>query len=133
MSKPCPCHSGLPYKTCCQPLHLGKPASNAEELMRSRYTAYALNLPDYIIKTTHPDNPAYLSDHKKWSSELLTFSETTQFLGLEILDSHEDDHEASVTFKAILKQNGQDASFTEKSRFLKENSHWLYFSGVISH
>ena len=120
MSITCPCHSGLPYKTCCQPLHLGKTASNAEELMRSRYAAYALNLPDYIIKTTHPDNPAYLSDHQKWTSELLTFSETTQFTGLEILDSHEDDREATVTFKAMLKQNGQDASFTEKSRFLKE-------------
>ncbi|ADI37740.1 hypothetical protein wcw_0367 [Waddlia chondrophila WSU 86-1044] len=41
-------------------------------------------------------------------------------------------NEAFVTFKATLSQNGQDISFTEKSRFLKKNNQWLYASGIVS-
>lgn len=100
--------------------------------MRSRYAAYALNLPEYIIKTTHPQNPAYQKNQKKWASEILTFCETTQFCGLEILDFTQNENEAFVSFKAILKQNEQDASFKEKSRFVKENGQWLYFNGTVS-
>ena len=100
--------------------------------MRSRYAAYALCLPEYIIKTTHPENPAYQTNQEKWASEILTFCETTQFTGLEILDFIENKNEAFVTFKALLKQNEKDASFTEKSRFLKENHQWLYVEGTVS-
>ncbi|CCB90758.1 UPF0225 protein ychJ [Waddlia chondrophila 2032/99] len=100
--------------------------------MRSRYAAYALNLPDYIIKTTHPDNPAYQSNQKKWTKELQAFSIHTQFIGLEIFTFTEKKNEAFVTFKATLSQNGQDISFTEKSRFLKKNNQWLYASGIVS-
>lgn len=131
--KHCPCHSGLPYSNCCEPLHLGKPAHNAYSLMRSRYAAYALNLADYIIQTTHPKNPAYQINTAKWKDELNTFNSQTSFINLEMLGFEEDNNQAFVTFRATLSQGNQDSSFSEKSSFLKENGKWLYKDGIISH
>ena len=38
----CPCSSGKEFAECCEPiLTQAKKAATAEELMRSRYTAYA--------------------------------------------------------------------------------------------
>ena len=70
-SIPCPCHSGKKYQECCQPYHTGKLPENALALMRSRYSAYALHLADYIMQTTHPHNRAYLSDKERWKKEIL--------------------------------------------------------------
>lgn len=51
----CPCGSGAGYATCCEPLHDGaRDTATAEELMRSRYTAYAMGLADYLFRTWHP-------------------------------------------------------------------------------
>ena len=45
--KNCPCGRGL-YVECCQPLHLEQQyAQNAEQLMRSRYSAFALQQVDW--------------------------------------------------------------------------------------
>jgi len=57
MKAPCLCCSGKEYAACCQPLHEGALPADALALMRSRYNAYALQLPRYILQTTHPDNP----------------------------------------------------------------------------
>ena len=52
----CPCDTGRPYETCCGPLHEGRrPAATAVALMRSRYSAYALGLRDYLLETWHPN------------------------------------------------------------------------------
>jgi len=99
--------------------------------MRSRYAAYALNLPEYIIDTTHRDNPQYLSDTKQWKREIAQFSQVTNFAGLTILDSGEAGETGSVTFRATLLQSGQDISFTERSLFKKEQGKWMYLSGEI--
>lgn len=98
--------------------------------MRSRYAAYALGLSDYIIQTTDPKNPGHQTNITKWKKELDTFTYHTTFMGLEIIDFEESNEKATVTFHAILKQNGNDTSFTEKSLFFKKNNRWLY-SGVI--
>ncbi len=127
----CPCHSNKPYNQCCKPLHDGKPAENAKALMRSRYSAYALCLPDYIIETTHPENPAHQHNKKQWRSELIAFSKQTKYESLEIRAFTENVKEASVTFHAGLSQNGQDLSFTEKSRFKQENGKWFYANGIF--
>ena len=127
--KYCPCHSGNPYGECCEPYHRGRPAENALVLMRSRYAAYALHLADYIIATTHRNHPSYSSNTSKWKRDILSFSSTTRFLGLTIRAFSDGEEEAYVTFTAHLEQNGKDASFTEKSRFVKEGGRWLYESG----
>ena len=127
----CPCHSGKPYAECCQPFHQGVKPEIALQLMRSRYAAYALQLADYIMATTHPENPSYSENRKVWAKQIGHFCQQTLFEGLEIMEWKEGEQEAFVTFKAILKQGGQEASFTEKSRFLKVKGRWLYHSGVM--
>lgn len=50
----CPCGLGDVYERCCQSYHLGELAENAEQLMRSRYSAFVYQEIDYIIATTLP-------------------------------------------------------------------------------
>lgn len=82
--------------------------------MRSRYSAYALENVDYILKT----GPQGEISRKG----IARFCKESSFTGLEILETTDD----TVTFKAILEQNGHDASFTEKSLFAKLNERWSY-------
>lgn len=120
-SKACPCHSGKAYALCCGPYHQGKNPENALALMRSRYAAYALGLADYILETTHPQNPQV-----KNREQILIFSKQTEFCGLDILSFEDGEKIAYVTFKAHLRQNGQDAPLKEKSEFEKVDGKWLY-------
>lgn len=128
----CPCKSGKTYDDCCKPYHLGQLPDTALKLMRSRYSAYALCLPEYIISTTHPDNPQYNQDKKKWFQQIFEFCSNTEFENLEILHFQEKDSFATVTFVAYLIQNNQDVSFKETSCFEKIKTKWLYRSGVVS-
>ena len=110
--------------------HKGSLPQTALELMRSRYSAYALKDADYIIDTTHPLNPSYSSNKQQWKEDILHFAQNTIFEDLEIHDFEENDNWAYVTFTAYLGQDSQDATFTEKSRFEKINGKWLYLDGV---
>jgi SEC-C motif domain protein len=128
----CPCHSGLDYIECCSPYHLGKEVpESALQLMRSRYSAYALHKPHYIIETTHPENLAYTSDTEEWEKSILHFTKKTDFLGLKIHQFVEGTSEAFVTFYAHLHQGTQDVSIEETSRFLKHDGRWYYHSGTV--
>jgi peptide deformylase len=128
---PCPCSSGDPYKNCCKPFHLGSLPKTALELMRSRFAAYALELPDYIIETTHRGNPEYTENKFTWKKEILGSIKNAHFQKLDILDFQEKEHIASVTFKAHIKVNAKDSSFTEKSYFEKIKGKWLYHRGLL--
>lgn len=132
MNKGCPCGSLIPYENCCKNYHSGKAKVNsALELLRSRYSAYALNHSDYIIHTTHPDNPAFDKDKQRWKRSIGDFSRTSDFQQLEVLEVNEQDEEAFITFIAYIYQNGKDCSFKEKSYFRKEKGDWLYVSGEV--
>lgn len=51
----CPCLSRLPYDECCGTLHRGDDlAPTAEQLMRSRFSAFAVSDADYLLATRHP-------------------------------------------------------------------------------
>lgn len=129
----CPCCSMKKYKDCCQRFHNGSEfPKNALQLMRSRFSAYALNLPDYIIETTHPDNPHYQKNKNAWKRSISQFSKSTFFQNLEILNFNEDANFATVTFTAYILQGGKDATFTEKSYFNKSKDRWLYHSGIVT-
>lgn len=116
----CPCCSGKLYSECCKPYHDGQFPPTALALMRSRYSAYAFGLADYIIQTTHPKSPYFEKDRKKWKRAILEFCHTTKFLKLEILDFGEN----WVHFIAHLSQTLLD----EKSQFEKINGRWFYLS-----
>jgi len=91
--------------------------------MKSRYSAYALNQYKYIIKTDYNDI--------KDIQSIKDFSKNTTFNKLEIIKFIEGKDEAFVTFKAHLLNNNKDSSFTEKSRFIKENEIWFYVDGEM--
>ena len=94
--------------------------------MRSRYSAYANCLADYIIRTTDPASPLFQSDKKKWGKEIVDFCMHTLFKGLVIDQFIDGDDEASVTFTVHLEQSGNNATFTEQSSFKKIKGRWYY-------
>ncbi len=93
--------------------------------MKSRYSAYATDNADYIIKTTHPDNSDYTEDKTRWRASILEFSQHTDFLKLKIIDFVDGETEAYVSFVAKLSSG----ELKEKSRFLQVDGRWLYVDG----
>jgi len=123
MKQRCPCHSGQPYETCCQPLHLGQPSPTAERLMRSRYSAYALKMADYLQKSWYVSS----RPHDLKQADL----QGIRWLGLEILETHSiDSQHTNVVFKAKFRTSGQKTQVLhEKSYFILDNGHWYYVNG----
>lgn len=122
----CPCGSTKIYKTCCEPLHRGDAASTAEALMRSRYTAFALGLTEYIQRSWHPSK-------RPPPSSAIDNGDTPRWTGLRI-HRHEiiDDDRALVEFTARYKINGRAFALREVSHFVRENGHWFYVDGVVA-
>lgn len=124
-TSPCPCGSAKPYENCCgRYLDQGETAPTAENLMRSRYTAYTLKREDYLLATWHPDTrPATLE---------LTGQPAQQWLGL-IVKRHEQtaSDQAIVEFVARYKINGRAHRLHEISRFVRKDGQWLYVDGDI--
>jgi SEC-C motif domain protein len=127
----CPCKSNSLYKNCCGRYHLGEKAPSALLLMRSRFSAYALGLSDYIISTTHKDNPSYQKNHSKWNKAILEFSSSCSFDNLTILSHQESINSATVSFFAeitVKNDPSKDVSIRELSYFKKEKGAWLYLN-----
>jgi SEC-C motif-containing protein len=93
--------------------------------MKSRYSAYAAGEGDYIIKTTHPENPDFNEDLNAWRASIDEFCKNSTFEGLEIISSEEGEEEAFVTFVARLGSG----VLREKSRFCRVGGRWLYLDG----
>jgi len=99
--------------------------------MRSRYSAYAKGLVDYIVKTTHPNHPDAKRAEEVRKKEIEEFCRTTVFKGLKILEVQEGEAKGVVLFTAYLFMDGKDFSFTEKSTFEKVLGKWLYLKGEL--
>ncbi|GAA4033054.1 YchJ family protein [Actimicrobium antarcticum] len=116
----CPC-GGPDYASCCgRYIDGGIPAPDAEQLMRSRYTAYTRNDEQYIGATwaarTRP-------------ADLATAGDSTQWLGLTLRNSSTDGDSAIVEFVARYKINGRAHRLHEVSRFVREEGCWFYLDG----
>lgn len=120
------------YDNCCKLFHEGAIPENALQLMRSRYSAYVLNIPEYIIATTHPASPQYSENKFSWKRSISQFSRSSSFHKLEILDFKENKALATVTFTAYLSQESHEATFTERSYFEKISNRWLYRGGQLA-
>ena len=117
----CPCGRGPRYADCCGrfhagPLHLQAP--DPESLMRSRYSAFVLDLRDYLLATWHPDHrPDAIEPPEpglKW-------------LGLEVKGARETGpDQGEVTFVARSKVGGRAHRLTERSGFVRVGGRWLY-------
>jgi len=116
----CPC-GGPAYAQCCGRLHQGTPAESAEQLMRSRYSAYALGLMEYVHRTWHADTRPPLS--------ALTHDPAAKWLGLEVKRHQAQGDEATVEFVARYKVGGRAHRLHETSRFVREEGKWLYVDG----
>ena len=163
----CPCQihpsssaisSPLLYKDCCQPYHeavyneavyngeVGKTddikAETAERLMRSRYSAFVLIKPEYIVKTTLPAQQDLLDIKaiESWAKE-------TNWAGLEIVEHTQKlgKRHAQVEFKAYFKPTNNANNLEEKvhahhelSAFVKvtdkvnNEARWYFLDPTVS-
>ena len=119
----CPCGVGE-YATCCQPLHLGqKRAETAEQLMRSRYSAFAKQEIQYIVQTTAIGQQQALE-----VNAIADWSKANQWLKLEIVQAQEKlaKHHAQVEFKAHYHDGQQAQIHHEVSHFVKHDGAWYF-------
>lgn len=123
----CPCGSSRAYEACCGRWHAGPQqgqAPDAEALMRSRYSAYVLDLRSYLLDTWHPSTrPTALEPPEPG----------LRWLGLEVREVRQQDTDhATVLFVARSKLGGRAHRLQEKSRFVREAGRWTYVDGDIA-
>jgi SEC-C motif-containing protein len=98
-------------------------AATAEELMRSRYSAYAVGDLDYVWRTWHP----------RTRPETVTPSDEV-WTGLQILDvvaGGQGDDEGVVEFRARFHRNRRSGTLHERSRFAVRARRWFYVDGEL--
>ena len=90
--------------------------------MRSRYSAFVLQLGDYLLQTWHPDTrPA----------QPLQFDPGLRWLGLDVRQQRSTaENSAEVEFVARSKLAGRASRLHETSRFVREGGRWFYLDGI---
>ena len=126
-AEPCPCGRQLAYERCCGRWHAGPEAlqaPGAEDLMRSRYSAFAAGLLGYLRDTWHPSTrPAVVEP----------MPEGLRWLGLEVRRHvRQDADHAIVEFVARSKLGGRAERLHETSRFVREGGRWFYVDGDVA-
>ena len=128
--KPCPCMSGKAYAACCELAHQNKRwPLTAEDLMRSRYSAYVIGLVAYIVKTTHPKFRS-----RNFENEISEWMASSEWSYLEILETNlgsESDEFGEVEFVAEFKFEGQNHILHENSNFVRYKGRWVYTKGEV--
>jgi SEC-C motif-containing protein len=142
----CPCGGGsrrLSTAACCGPLLRGERlAATADQLMRSRYSAFALGDVDHLLRTQAQDR----SPHQPEPERRRALEETcrrVRWLRLEILVTKAGgplDLEGTVTFEAHYQQSdgrrgvARRGVMRECSRFGREGGRlegaWLYLEAL---
>lgn len=123
----CPCGSTLPFDACCAPFIRGITyPERAEQLMRSRFSAFALGNWQYVLDSWHPDHRPPLT-----AAQLATEQSGLQWLSLSILDSQgdADDQHGEVCFCAWYRHQGEVLPHQERSLFCRWQGHWVYTTG----
>ena len=134
--QPCPCgggSEGASYARCCQLLHRQeRAAATAEQLMRSRYSAFALAEIDHLLRTQPSEAPVQARRRSLEAS-----CRKLRWLGLEIVATEAggpDDLEGTVTFLAHYNTAGKRGTLRECSRFAREGGRpdgaWLYLEAI---
>ncbi|AGH80597.1 SecC motif-containing protein [Psychromonas sp. CNPT3] len=121
----CPCRSSQPYQTCCSPLHQNlQQAQTCEQLMRARYSAFILQLGEYLFNTYDADFRGELTK-EQLSEPSLTW------VNLEIIATESLKVQGFVEFKAYYIEADTLTYHHERSNFIKKNDHWFYCDGVF--
>ncbi len=124
-NKPCPCGSTTSFAECCALIIKDHSlAKTAEQLMRSRYTAFTLEDNNYLLKTWAKEN----------RPETLNIEEApVQWLDLKVEnyeEGKEQDSKGTVTFTARFISSGHLCHLHEESRFVREDNKWFYLDGT---
>ena len=126
----CPCASGKAYGECCGPIIGGeRKAATASELMRARYSAYAVGDVKFLYNSSGPEVQAEFDEKttREWSK-----SATWQ--GMEIIETErggEADEDGYVSFIARYTANKQACEHRERSYFKKIDGAWRFIDGQI--
>lgn len=129
MTHPCPCQSGRPYAECCAPFHTQQQRpETAEQLMRSRYAAYATQNTGYIIQTTVPAQQPLLD-----ADAIARWSAQAQWLGLTVHRhlAKADARHAQVEFTACFAEDGQVRQHHELSAFVRIDGVWYFIDPTV--
>lgn len=117
----CPC-GGVDFYSCCGPLvEDGVPARTAEQLMRSRYTAFALDRTEHLWRTWHPRTRPEDVD----SGEV----EWTGLTIVEVVAGGDDDDDGVVDFEARYIDADGPGVMRERSEFRRRGGRWVYLEG----
>ncbi|NUR60663.1 MAG: YchJ family protein [Catenulispora sp.] len=122
----CPCGTGETYADCCGALHAGRATANtAEQLMRSRYSAFAMNDAAYLLTSWHSSTrPARLDldPGLRWTSlEIVDTTGGTAF-----------NTDGTVEFIAHYREAGHPGLLRENSFFVREDGNWVYVRALPS-
>jgi len=124
----CPCGSHASYDECCRPLIKGeRQAATPEQVMRSRFSAYAKGEIGYLFTSLHPAHRADFDEKKT-----RTWAEHSEWHGLKILDTSgggPEDSEGTVEFLASYTEKGTRIEHHELSTFRKESGAWYFVGG----
>ncbi len=132
----CACGGGA-YGTCYGPLIAGEQlALTAEQLMRSRYSAFTLGASDpeaieHLLRT-HPETGQTAAARRKALKESCR---NIQWLSLKVLDCQNGgllDQQGTVTFEARWRdRDRREGVLKECSRFGRgESGEWLYLEAL---
>ncbi|WP_246239932.1 YchJ family protein [Pseudoalteromonas caenipelagi] len=123
----CYCPNNAPFNECCEPFITGsKQPTTAEQLMRSRYSAYCVKNAEYI-RATYVQS----EQHNHSVEDILAFADLAQFIKLEIIDTGDTPDGSYVEFKASYIADNKVCLLHEKSLFVKESDRWKYANGTI--
>ncbi len=128
MDLPCPCGSGQLFGSCCQLLHAGQHAQSAEQLMRSRYSAYALGNIDYIVQTTVPAQQTMLD-----VAAITAWSQQSQWQRLVIhqVQAKANARHAQVEFTAYFNNQQGQQTHRELSAFVRIGQQWYFLDPTL--
>ena len=130
MDTPCVCGLAMSFKDCCGKYIVGTALpETAEQLMRSRYSAYVKNVPIYLMATHHPDFIAGLKE-----AQIEETAANTQWLRLQIIASQGDAETDTgmVEFKAWYQEGDNEACLHERSQFVYQDQQWFYTQGELN-
>ena len=127
----CPCGGGA-YLTCCGSLHRGdQRAETAEQLMRSRYSAFVKGELEYLL-ATHPETDVPEAERRQ---QLRRSFRATRWMGLRIVsctDGGVGDVAGTVVFEARHREGVlRETSFFQRSDGSSDGD-WQYIKPLDS-
>ena len=124
----CPCQSNKSYEDCCGRFHThAQFPETAEQLMRSRYTAYVLKNVPYIVGTTVPSQQALLN-----VQAIQAWAEETKWLRLQILNTESlTKTQSAVEFNAVFQGEEGEQTHHERSIFVKIDGRWYFVDPTV--